>query len=418
MSATAKLSGGKFHKLSVDEFVALLQTVTPARRINAVHLHHTWKPRHRDYRGIDTIVSMWRFHTETQGWKDIAQHLSIAPDGSLWTGRHWDLRARQRRRPQRLRSGRAVHDRDDRRLRSGRRSVRRRAEAGGARRAGRARRSLLAGHRGHPLPQRDVEQDLPRHADRSRRRCWARSRRCEAVAAAPRARTRHHHERRRSHGPVSIHARRGRAVPGGGVPARRGGRRNARGERHALRALGCGTGRGRSTDHGPARRSRRARCGGRRTRGRRDGIHACGQRSAAALRHQPDARPPVHRRHLHHVAGGRRPDLLDPPAEGARRRQRRATAAANRRLRARRPERRTGRSRRRREARALVGAQRRLSDLLRVGNGPALFADQRDPRGARRQPRAGRARATSPTSPTRRSRPRPASSRHARSGPT
>ncbi|MPY91449.1 MAG: peptidase C14 [Luteitalea sp.] len=87
----AMLSGGKFQKINVDELAALLQSVTPARQINAVHLHHTWKPRHHDYRGYDTIVGMWRFHTVTQGWKDIAQHLTIAPDGSLWTGRHWDL---------------------------------------------------------------------------------------------------------------------------------------------------------------------------------------------------------------------------------------------------------------------------------------------------------------------------------------
>src|SRR5687767_1735956 len=87
----SKLSAGTFHQLSAKEFVALLYNVTPARRINAVHLHHTWQPRHRDYRGYETIRGMWRFHTATQGWLDIAQHLSIAPDGTVWTGRHWDL---------------------------------------------------------------------------------------------------------------------------------------------------------------------------------------------------------------------------------------------------------------------------------------------------------------------------------------
>jgi hypothetical protein len=87
----SKLSNGVFHQLSVQEFVSLLHSFTPARRINAVHLHHTWRPRHSDYRGYDTIRGMWRFHTGTQGWQDIAQHLSIAPDGTVWTGRHWDL---------------------------------------------------------------------------------------------------------------------------------------------------------------------------------------------------------------------------------------------------------------------------------------------------------------------------------------
>jgi hypothetical protein len=87
----AKLSGGIFQQLGVDEFLSLLASFTPARRMTAVHLHHTWKPRHRDYRGAETVRGMWRFHTQTQGWQDIAQHVTVAPDGTVWTGRHWDL---------------------------------------------------------------------------------------------------------------------------------------------------------------------------------------------------------------------------------------------------------------------------------------------------------------------------------------
>jgi hypothetical protein len=87
----SRLSGGVFHKLSVAEFQALLASLTLQRTIDAVHLHHTWRPRHEDYRGLSTIVGMWKFHTEAQRWSDIAQHLTLAPDGALWTGRHWDL---------------------------------------------------------------------------------------------------------------------------------------------------------------------------------------------------------------------------------------------------------------------------------------------------------------------------------------
>jgi len=84
------LSNGVFHRLTLDEFQELLAQVRLQREVDSVHLHHTWKPRHADFNGVDTIIGMWRFHTQTNGWSDIAQHLSIDPDGGCWTGRHWD----------------------------------------------------------------------------------------------------------------------------------------------------------------------------------------------------------------------------------------------------------------------------------------------------------------------------------------
>lgn len=54
-------------------------------------MHHTWKPNHAQYKGHATIVGMWQYHTETKGWQDIAQHITIAPDGSIWLGRNWNL---------------------------------------------------------------------------------------------------------------------------------------------------------------------------------------------------------------------------------------------------------------------------------------------------------------------------------------
>ncbi|HQR10726.1 MAG TPA: caspase family protein [Casimicrobiaceae bacterium] len=60
------------------------------RRINAVHLHHTWRPNHAQWRGVRTVQAIRRYHVEELGWSDIAQHLTIGPDGSLWTGRSLD----------------------------------------------------------------------------------------------------------------------------------------------------------------------------------------------------------------------------------------------------------------------------------------------------------------------------------------
>jgi hypothetical protein len=81
----------RFIRLTLDEFADLLQRFDFTRRIDGVHMHHTWRPNHAQYRGETTIEGMWRFHTREKGWRDIAQHVSIGPDGSIWTGRDWNL---------------------------------------------------------------------------------------------------------------------------------------------------------------------------------------------------------------------------------------------------------------------------------------------------------------------------------------
>lgn len=79
-----------FRQLTLAQFAAELAAFPFSRRIKEVHMHHTWKPRKTDYTGVGTIEGMWRFHTRNNGWSDIAQHLSIAPDGTVWTGRDWN----------------------------------------------------------------------------------------------------------------------------------------------------------------------------------------------------------------------------------------------------------------------------------------------------------------------------------------
>ncbi|HEV7509841.1 MAG TPA: caspase family protein [Thermoanaerobaculia bacterium] len=79
-----------FHPLDKETFKLVLEKFPLRRKIDTVHLHHTWRPNHAQYRGIETIQAMWRVHTEENGWSDIAQHVSIAPDGTIWTGRDWN----------------------------------------------------------------------------------------------------------------------------------------------------------------------------------------------------------------------------------------------------------------------------------------------------------------------------------------
>lgn len=87
-----------FRLLTVDEFADLLAKFRAApngRRIDAVHMHHTFKPDHGDFRRaagneVSVIEGMFRFHTRERGFNDIAQHISIDPNGGIWTGRNFN----------------------------------------------------------------------------------------------------------------------------------------------------------------------------------------------------------------------------------------------------------------------------------------------------------------------------------------
>lgn len=85
------MSTPTFKRLSLHQFSQLLEKFPFTRNVNAVHMHHTWRPARADFKGHDTIVSMWRFHTQEMGWRDIAQHITIDPQGIVWLGRNWNL---------------------------------------------------------------------------------------------------------------------------------------------------------------------------------------------------------------------------------------------------------------------------------------------------------------------------------------
>lgn len=79
-----------FKQITRQQFALLLNQFPFTRKINAVHMHHTWRPNRSQYKGHDTIVAMWAYHTQHNGWADIAQHITIAPDGTIWLGRDWN----------------------------------------------------------------------------------------------------------------------------------------------------------------------------------------------------------------------------------------------------------------------------------------------------------------------------------------
>lgn len=80
-----------FRQVNRAQFAQILQQFQFTRRITAVHFHHTASPRHSDFNGHASVVSMFRHHTQNRGFRDIAQHITIAPDGSIFLGRNWNL---------------------------------------------------------------------------------------------------------------------------------------------------------------------------------------------------------------------------------------------------------------------------------------------------------------------------------------
>jgi hypothetical protein len=83
----------EIRRLTNEQFASLLGAVHPqlTRQITAVHLHHTWRPTRSQFKGLATVEAMRNFHVNTNGWSDIAQHLTIDPQGFSWTGRNWNL---------------------------------------------------------------------------------------------------------------------------------------------------------------------------------------------------------------------------------------------------------------------------------------------------------------------------------------
>ena len=75
-----------FRFLNIDELTRELDKY----KFKQLHIHHTWKPTHRNFNGSNYIAmqqSMKDYHTKTLGWGNIGQHLTLFPDGVWLTGR-------------------------------------------------------------------------------------------------------------------------------------------------------------------------------------------------------------------------------------------------------------------------------------------------------------------------------------------
>lgn len=79
--------------LTLADFAAEVAAYPWTRRIWRVDMHHTFDPDHARWREIGSRAccrGMRRYHVEARGFEDIAQHVTITPDGRIWTGRDWN----------------------------------------------------------------------------------------------------------------------------------------------------------------------------------------------------------------------------------------------------------------------------------------------------------------------------------------
>jgi hypothetical protein len=89
-TTSAALFGQPFRPLSRQQFTELVSSFTWTRRIWRIDMHHTWFPTHDSFDDVAAIERMDRYHRDQRGFDCIAQHVSIAPDGTIWTGRDWN----------------------------------------------------------------------------------------------------------------------------------------------------------------------------------------------------------------------------------------------------------------------------------------------------------------------------------------
>lgn len=80
--------------LNTTELIALIKAYKFTRKVSEFHIHHTWKPDHKDFNGSNGLQlqqNMRNYHVNNLGWSDIGQHLTLLPDGNWVIGRDFNL---------------------------------------------------------------------------------------------------------------------------------------------------------------------------------------------------------------------------------------------------------------------------------------------------------------------------------------
>lgn len=83
-----------FTKMNISEFQNWIQHLRIGRLVSRIQQHHTYIPSYAHFDGSNHFAlqrSMKEHHVNRNGWRDIGQHFTIFPDGSILTGRNIEL---------------------------------------------------------------------------------------------------------------------------------------------------------------------------------------------------------------------------------------------------------------------------------------------------------------------------------------
>ena len=79
--------------LTTEQLFERIRKFNWTRSVTKLHPHHTYKPKKADYNGNNGArlnQNMRNYHINTRGFSDIAQHLTLLPDGLWVVGRDWN----------------------------------------------------------------------------------------------------------------------------------------------------------------------------------------------------------------------------------------------------------------------------------------------------------------------------------------
>lgn len=85
---------GKFILLTLQEFAEWLTKKTFKRAIKLVQIHHTYLPSYKEFMNnhFEMVKAMESYHIKTAHFKEIAQNLTIFPDGMIMICRNFETK--------------------------------------------------------------------------------------------------------------------------------------------------------------------------------------------------------------------------------------------------------------------------------------------------------------------------------------